>query len=100
MALGMQYQGPLPDRPADTLGAALGTNHLNNRIAADERLLNEVTGTSVPVQGSEYVAEIFYGWKPRSYLTLRPNVQYVRHPGGSNEYGSIVVIGLKSNVVF
>jgi porin len=100
IALGVQYKGPFAGRPNDVMGFAAGTSHVNSRVAADERLLDEIAGENIPVQSSEYVAEIFYGWTPWPYITLRPNVQYVLHPGGSNAYENDVVIGLKTTIKF
>lgn len=77
IALGVQYKGPFNARPADVIGFAVGTTHVNSRVAAGERLLDEVTGSTMPVQTSEYQAELFYGWTPWPFVTLRPNVQYV-----------------------
>ncbi len=99
IAFGLQYKGPFT-RPNDVLGFALGTTHVNSRVAAGERLLNEVNGSNVPVQSSEYVAEAFYGWTPWPFVTLRPNLQYVVHPGGSSAYANDVVVGLKTTIKF
>lgn len=100
IAFGVQYKGPFETRPSDVIGLAIGTSHVNSRVATDERLLDQFTGSSVPVQSSEYVAELFYGWTPWAYLTLRPNLQYVEHPGGSSAYGDVIVIGLKTTIKF
>jgi hypothetical protein len=35
-------------------------------VRLTERLLDEVPASGVPVQSSEYVAELFYGWTPAS----------------------------------
>jgi porin len=99
IAFGLQYKGPFT-RPNDILGFAMGTTHVNSRVAASERLLDEVTGSNVPVQSSEYVAEAFYGWTPWPFVTLRPNLQYVVHPGGSSAYPDALIVGLKSTVKF
>lgn len=100
IAIGVQYKGPLDTRPNDVLGFAVGTSHVNSRVAANERLLNEVLGHDVPVQSSEYVSELFYGWTPWPSVTLRPNLQFVLHPGGSDAYKSEIVVGLKTTVSF
>jgi porin len=99
IAFGVQYKGPFT-RPNDILGFAMGTSHVNSRVAAGERLLDEVDGSNVPVQSSEYVAEAFYGWTPWPFVTLRPNLQYVVHPGGSSAYPDALIVGLKSTVKF
>ncbi|MGV8942266.1 MAG: carbohydrate porin [Lysobacter sp.] len=45
-------------------------------------------------------AELFYGWRPLPSITLRPDLQYVRRPGGIREKDSAFVVGLKSSVAF
>jgi porin len=100
IAFGVQYRGPFASRPSDVLGFALGSTHVNSRVAAGERLVNEVNGSNVPVQSSEYTAEAFYGWTPWPFVTLRPNLQYVVHPGGSSAYANAIVVGLKMTVKF
>ena len=54
----------------------------------------------VPAQSSEYAAEVYYGFTPWPFATLRPNLQYVVHPGGSGAYANNVVIGLKTTAKF
>jgi porin len=98
--LGLFDTGPFGSRPADKLGVALGGTHVNSRVAAGERLQNAVGLEHVPVQSSEYVAEIFYGAAIAPWIELRPNVQYVRHPGGTSEYTDDVIVGLKLSANF
>lgn len=43
---------------------------------------------------------IFYGGTPWPFVTLKPNSQYVIHPGKSNAYANDIVIGLKTTVNF
>jgi len=100
IALGVQYKGPFKTRLPDVIGFAVGTTHVNDRVAAGERLLDEVNGNTLPIQTSEYEAELFYGWTPWPFVTLRPNLQYVLHPGGATAYANDVVIGLKTTVTF
>jgi porin len=57
-------------------------------------------GESAFVRGSEYPAELYYSIVAASWLTLRPNVQYIRHPGGLDNGPNVVVLGLKANVTF
>jgi porin len=87
--------GIFGSRPADKLGVAIGGTHVNSRIATAERLQDAVGQDPVPIQGSEYVAEIFYGAAIAPWIELRPNVQYVRHPGGTSQNTDDVIVGLK-----
>lgn len=97
IAMGMEYHAPF-GRPRDMVGFALGATHANGRAAATQRLLGAESGAVN--DGYEYVAEWFYGWSPAAWLMLRPNVQFVRHPGGARARSDAWVLGVKSSVVF
>jgi porin len=101
IALGMQYAGPFESRARDSIGVAFGATHNNERFASYVAQNNARTGqTTVAGSGYEYVAEVYYGWAPVSSVLLRPNVQYIVHPGGTSHHGNAFVIGLKSSVTF
>jgi len=100
IALGVQYTGLVATRPSDVVGLAWRTSHVNSRVVANERLLDRYSASGVPVQTSEYVAELFYGWAPVLFLTLRPNLQCVIHPGGSQAYENEIVVGSKTTLKF
>ena len=65
-------------------------------------LRNQAAGVSdyndpafLPVQDTEYNAEIYYGVHVANWLTVRPNLQFIRHPGGVNQVDDALVAGLK-----
>ena len=41
-----------------------------------------------------------YSWSPIASLYLRPNLQYVVHPGGTPAHPNAFVFGLKSAISF
>jgi len=82
ITVGLFYTGPFDARPQDEIGFAVGRTHVNDRVADAERLQNAAGLGPVPVQGSEYVAELYYGLHAFSGLVLRPNLQFVHDPGG------------------
>lgn len=100
--LGMTIVGPFDSRPSDQLGIAVGRVEVSPQFEKRQRLLNAMSGsidynapTFIPVQDKEYSAEIFYGVQVTKWLMVRPNLQFVRHPGGIDEVDDAVVIGLK-----
>ncbi|MBM7128611.1 carbohydrate porin [Dyella mobilis] len=99
-ALGAEYHAPF-DRPDDAIGFAFGATHGSHRLASYQRLYNQLhPGNTVPVQsGYEYATELFYNWSPLPSINLRPNLQYVIHPGSSHN-GNVFVLGLKTIVAF
>jgi porin len=100
IALGVQYQGPF-SRPADAIGIAFGATHNNGRYARFVLQNNLRTGQNVVAGGGyEYVGELYYSWSPIPSVFLRPNLQYIVHPGGTDQNSNAFVIGLKSGVSF
>jgi porin len=95
IAAGVLYKGPFEFRPADELGFAIGRTHVNSRIADLETQLDAANPRLLGVQGSEYVAELFYGVHVTRWLELRPNVQYVVQPGGVARNTNDVIVGLR-----
>lgn len=101
IATGLEYKGPF-QRSNDMIGLAFAATHANGRLADYQRLYNERHPEAAgPVKdGYEYVAEAFYSWSPIPSVALRPNVQYVRHPGGTSANRDAWVLGLKTSVAF
>ncbi len=100
-ALGAEYKAPF-DRANDMIGLAFGATHGSNRLASYQRLYNQLNpGAAVPVQdGYEYAAELFYNWAPIPSINLRPNLQYMIHPGGTSQNNNVFVLGLKTVIAF
>ncbi|MCK9689461.1 carbohydrate porin [Scleromatobacter humisilvae] len=100
ISMGAQYLGPF-DRSRDAIGAAIGATHNNARYASFVRQNNLRTGQRVVAgSGYEYVTEMYYSWSPAPSIYLRPNLQYILHPGGSDQNKNAFVIGLKSGLTF
>lgn len=100
--LGVTVKGPFDARPRDQLGVALGRVEVSPQFARRQRLLNSLSGETdytspgfIPVQDKEYSAEVFYGIQATDWLMIRPNLQYLRHPGGVNAVDDALVVGLK-----
>ncbi|MDI7138249.1 carbohydrate porin, partial [Pseudomonas aeruginosa] len=47
-----------------------------------------------------YSARLYYGWLVSDWLTVRPNLQYIKRPGGVDEVGNALVAGFKIQTVF
>ncbi|WP_235376851.1 carbohydrate porin, partial [Pseudomonas putida] len=48
-----------------------------------------------PIQDTEYSAELYYGIHLADWLTVRPNLQYIRHPGGVSQVDDALIGGIK-----
>jgi porin len=100
IAAGLIYTGPFSGRPDDDVAFAVGTTHVNNRVGDVEALQNSVGRGPVAVQDAEYAFELYYTFRPTSSLLIRPNVQYVYHPGGTSQNDDVLVFGLKTSATF
>jgi porin len=89
IAAGLVYTGLFKARPQDDVGFALGTTHVNSRVSTSEDPLS-----------SEYAFELFYTYRPRPGLLVRPNLQYIHHPGGTDQNDDVFALGLKTSANF
>lgn len=95
-AAGLIYTGPFQGRPNDNIGLAIGTTHVNSRLAVVQVLQNQLGLSTDPVRHNEYVVEAYYTVRPYSGLEIRPNIQFVGTPGGTAQNRSALVFGLKT----
>lgn len=100
--VGLVFKGPFDARPKDDIGVGVSRIHVNSDVRDRARLLNEVNGTDnyddpnfLPIQTTEYNSEIYYGVHVNNWLTIRPNLQYVMHPGGTDHVDNALVAGIK-----
>ena len=100
--VGLVYNGPFDARPKDAIGFGVARIHVNDDAQKNRRLINSQNGVDdydnpayLPIQDTEYNAELYYGFHVTNWLTVRPNVQYIKHPGGVNQVDDAVVAGLK-----
>ncbi|WP_321374882.1 carbohydrate porin [Pseudomonas extremaustralis] len=105
--IGAVYKGPFDARPKDDIGLGVARLKVNDDVTKRQRLINDSTGITdydnplyVPVQHSEYNIELNYGVHVTDWLTVRPNVQYVRNPGGVYEVDNAWIAGLKLQASF
>ena len=100
--IGLTYLGPFDARPKDDIGVGIARIHVNDDVRKNRRLVNDLNNIEdydnpsyLPIQDTEYNAEIYYGFHVTNWLTVRPNLQYIKHPGGVNQVDDVLVAGLK-----
>lgn len=96
---GLVFTGPTASRAEDELAFAVGRTHVNDRIAAAQRLQNAAGLGPVDVQSSEYVGELYYSWHLIAGVVLSPDLQYIVQPGAIHQPND-VVLGLKAVLKF
>lgn len=84
--IGLVYKGAMDSRPKDEMAFGLARINLNDD-------LND--GRS-----EEYDAEVYYGLHATNWLTIRPNVQYIRHVGAYKNGENAWVGGVKFQTAF
>lgn len=104
---GIVYKGLLDSRPLDDLGIGIAQVHTNADYRERARLQNQANGVSdyndpgyIPLQYNETSSEIYYGVHVTNWLTVRPNLQYVKNPGGVREVDAALIAGLKVQARF
>ncbi len=102
--IGLVYKGWFDDRPQDDIGIGIARIHVNDDVR-DQQAFNNIGLSSSnpnyqPLQNTEYNAELYYGLHATHWLTLRPNIQWVKHPGGVNHIDDTWLAGLKLQTVF
>ena len=101
------YKGPFDARPKDDVGIGFSRIHVNEDVKKNAELVNVANGVSdyddplfTPLRSTEYNYEVNYGFHVTNWLTVRPNLQYITHPGGVDEVDNALVAGLKIQSVF
>jgi porin len=94
---GLIYAAPFDSRPNDMVGIAIGRTGYNSRAAESIELANP--GVAAPPR-AEYPLELFYSFNVRPSWSMRPDFQYIVHPGGYVQASSIVILGLRTDLEF
>ncbi|GGY20811.1 porin [Rhodanobacter panaciterrae] len=97
---GGHFQGTFPGRDDDVVAFMVAYARTNSRLTRYQEDRDSVTPGAVGIQTYESVAEIDYGARLTPWLVLRPNLQYVIHPGGTGKIPDAFVIGLYTQVTF
>ena len=84
--LGLVYKGAMDSRPKDEIAVGVARINMNDDLN-DQR-------------SEEIDAEIYYGLHATNWLTIRPNVQYIRHVGAYKNGENAWVGGIKFQTAF
>ncbi|WP_026471042.1 carbohydrate porin [Alkanindiges illinoisensis] len=102
--IGLVYHGWFDQRPRDDIGLGFSRIHVNDAVSRVQKqndiLLNIDDPSYQPVQDTEYNAELYYGLHLSDWLTLRPNIQYIKHAGGVDYLDDTWVGGIKLQLGF
>ena len=106
-SLMLVYKGPFDARPKDDIGIGAARIHVNDDVKKSAELINATIGVTdysdasySPLRSTEYNYELNYGFHVTNWLTVRPNLQYIAHPGGVDKVDNALVAGLKIQSTF
>ncbi|TAN03343.1 MAG: carbohydrate porin [Rhodanobacteraceae bacterium] len=94
------WQGTFPGRSQDFVSFVIAYAHTNPRLTRFQRERDSVLPGAVGIQTYEGIVEVDYGAQVTPWLKLRPNLQYVIHPGGTGKIPDTLVAGLYAQVTF
>lgn len=99
--LSLVYAGPFNVRPQDELGVGIARMSVNSRFRSSAEDANERSGLTadavgyVPEQHSQYQAEVHYRFRATGWLSVMPNLQYVKDPAGIRAEKNAWILGLQ-----
>jgi len=88
--IGLVYKGPFDARPQDDIAIGFSRISINS----------DVNNIQIRQQEEEYNTEIYYGVHTTNWLTIRPNIQYIRHVGAYKGGENAWVGGVKLQTAF
>jgi porin len=89
--IGLVYKGAFDTRPQDEIAIGLARININDDVN---------NSVKARLQSEEYDAEIYYGIHAANWLTIRPNIQYIRHVGAYKNGENAWVGGIKFQTAF
>lgn len=104
--IGGIYKGPFNFRPQDNIGIAVARIDVGSRTRRGQYLANDIYQANngaisynnpayTPIQRAEYNAELYYAINVAKWLSVRPNIQYIKNPGGVTHVRNAMVGGLE-----
>jgi porin len=90
---GLVYTGLIPTRDTDKLGLAFAYAKVDSPVVSSP-------GSSDYPGTYEGVVELSYAIQLSQAISIQPDLQYVLHPGGTQQYGNALVVGARAVVNF
>ena len=91
---GLVYTGLLPGRDADKLGLAFAYAGMGSLCSS------QTAANGCPGCGYEAVTELSYSIRLAPAIAIQPDLQYIIHPCGTQQYGNALVVGVRAVIDF
>ncbi|QCE33427.1 carbohydrate porin [Acetobacteraceae bacterium] len=108
VTLGLVRKGTFPNRPNDTISLGGKMLFVNEQLTdavknlpesvCNDRSFGYPGGCYAPHM--ESALELNYGWRPANWLLIRPDLQFIFSPGGTNRYATATVVGIETGIIF
>lgn len=106
-ATSLRYRGLFDARPDDWIGIGVSYIELSSHYGRNQQAKNDAANVQDynnalynPIPGHSVNAEVYYRFRPVTWLELQPGIQYWHRPGGLNETQDAWVGALKTSVTF
>ncbi|EMB6256166.1 carbohydrate porin [Serratia marcescens] len=107
LAAALRYRGLFDARPEDWIGIGISHVDVSKHYARNLAYQNQVNGVSdyndplyLPVPSNSTNMELYYRYRPVTWLELQPEIQYWHAPAGVKETQDAVVLALKTYITF
>ncbi len=97
---GLIYTGLIPKRENDNLIFGFAYGKWSRTLANSTRDRRDVFGNSVAPKRYEMMFEFSYRIAINQWLYLQPDIQYIEHPGGTDDIPQALVIGSRTGITF
>ncbi|MEI6082035.1 MAG: carbohydrate porin [Verrucomicrobiota bacterium] len=91
---GLVYTGLIPGREEDKTGIAFCYGQVSSGY------MNLANAQGIPGPSFEAVIELTHSFRLAPAIALQPDIQYVMHPGGTQQNGNALVVGMRAVVDF
>lgn len=106
-SLGIRYRGLFDAMPDDYIGFGGSWIDVSRYLSKTQRQANQINGVYQyddplyqPVQGHAVNIDLYYRFRPVSWLDIQPDIQYWINPGAVSETKNAFVVGLKTAIRF
>lgn len=106
-SVALRYRGLFDALPNDWIGLGASWLDMSKYQARAKQLENDLNGADdytdanyTPVPGHSIQLDLYYRFRPVSWLDIQPDIQYWIRPGAIKETQDAVVLGVKTSVRF
>ncbi|MDD5263134.1 MAG: carbohydrate porin [Methylacidiphilales bacterium] len=97
---GLSYKGLIPGRQDDVLAVGAAYAGISDNTTDYQQGLKQIFPRFNPIQDYEAVVEGTYSLSLTPFWSLQPDIQWILHPGGSDQNNNALVVGFRNTLYF